>query len=80
MKKGIVRTYEDTDGSKQIWQYSTTGQLMSVAITHPKNFTSDAEDLKLKNKKLPKTKQRFINPKTGKEISYQRAKELKIIK
>ena len=44
------------------------------------NYTSDAEDLKLKNKKLPKTKQRFINPKNGKEVSYQRAKELGIIK
>ena len=53
---------------------------MSVSIHYPKNYTSDAEDLKLKNKKLPKTKQRFINPKNGKEVSYQRAKELGIIK
>ena len=80
MKKGIARTYEETDGTKQVWQYSTTGDLMSVSIHYPKNYTSDAEDLKLKNKKLPKTKQRFINPKNGKEVSYQRAKELGIIK
>jgi hypothetical protein len=80
MKKGIARTYEDADGTKQVWQYSTTGDLMSVSIYYPKNYTSDAEDLKLKNKKLPKSKQRFINPKNGKEVSYQRAKELGIIK
>jgi hypothetical protein len=30
--------------------------------------------------KLPKTKRRYINPKTGKEVAYSRAKELGIIK
>ncbi len=51
-----------------------------VTIDYPKDYTSLEEDRKLKNKKTPKTKRRFINPETGKEVSYQRAKALGITK
>ena len=64
MKKGIARTYEDADGTKQVWQYSTTGDLMSVSIYYPKNYTSDAEDLKLKNKNYQKQNNVLLTPKT----------------
>lgn len=82
-KDYFTRTYKTKDGVVSTWYYEKNKMdlgLYKVTIDYPKNYTSLEEDRKLQNKKTPKTKRRFINPKTGKEISYQRAKALGITK
>ncbi len=77
--KTFIQVCKFLNGTITRWYYKE-GQLVEVTIEHPEGHLSAAEEQNKLNKKLPKTKQRFINPKTGKEISYQRAKELGIIK
>tara|TARA_R110000803_G_scaffold179738_1_gene242124 strand:- start:474 stop:758 length:285 start_codon:yes stop_codon:yes gene_type:complete len=68
--------FEDEDGTTSIWKYdkkkNPNGPYQTV-IKYPPgyNFYPDA--------KIPKTKKKYLNPKTGKEVSYARAKTLGLV-
>ena len=80
-----TREYENNDGTISIWRYDsskTTNGPVSVTITYPADFTvkEEVKEVKeVKKGKVPKYKQTFLNPKTGKMIGYARAKNLKLI-
>ena len=79
----VTKTFKSNDGVVSTWYYEKDRLNLGpfkVTIDYPKDWTSQEEDLKKKNKKISKTNQRFINPKNGKEVSYQRAKALGLIK
>lgn len=84
MKEEIVtKTFKELNGVTHTWFFKKD-QLnlgpFKVTIDYPKDYSSEEEDRKTSNKKVSKTKQRFINPNNGKEVSYQRAKQLGLIK
>lgn len=68
--------FEEEDGTTSIWKYdkkkNPNGPYQTV-IKYPPgyNFYPD--------KKIPKTKKKYLNPKTGKEVSYARAKTLGLV-
>lgn len=87
------RHYKSEDGTSSIWHFDTehsehnpimveeleggelpgsTIQISTFANTHEKRVASP-------KKSLPKTKQKYLNPKTGKEVGYVRAKNLGLI-
>jgi hypothetical protein len=79
----VTKTFKSVDGVISTWHYEKDRLNLGpfkVTIEYPKEWTSQEEDIKKKNKKVSKTNQRFINPKNGKEVGYQRAKELGLIK
>jgi hypothetical protein len=79
----VTKTFKSIDGVISTWYYEKDRLNLGpfkVEIKYPDNYTSLEEDIKKKNKKVSKTNQRFINPKNGKEISYQRAKTLGLVK
>lgn len=79
----VTKTFKSIDGVTSTWYYEKDRLNLGpfkVEIKYPDNYTSLEEDIKKKNKKVSKTNQRFINPKNGKEISYQRAKALGLVK
>lgn len=72
------RVYTDADGGKQVWKYDLNKNPhgpIEVDIVYPKG-TKVAEELEAS---LPKTKRRYLNPKNGKFVSYQRAKSLGLV-
>jgi hypothetical protein len=72
----FVRTYKSSDGCKEEWTYdldkSPNGPI-KVEVFYPKNYDE------IKEEELPKSKQKYLNPYTGKRVNYQRAKQLGII-
>lgn len=67
---------EEEDGIISIWYYdnkkSKTGPYKTTTKYPPGyNFYPNA--------KVPKTKKKYLNPKTGKEVSYARAKTLGLV-
>ena len=67
---------EDEDGTVSIWKYdkkkNPNGPYQTITKYPPgHNFYPDA--------KIPKTKKKYLNPKTGKEVSYARAKTLGLV-
>ena len=79
----ITKVFKSVDGVVSTWYYEKDRLNLGpfkVVIDYPKDYTSLEEDIKKKNKKVSKTNQRFINPSTGKEVSYQRAKSLGLVK
>jgi hypothetical protein len=56
----------------------STIQISTFANTHEKRVV-DKERVARPKKSLPKTKQKYLNPKTGKEVGYVRAKNLGLI-
>lgn len=75
----FTREFKDHAGNRSVWTYdlvkSPNGPI-SVEIFYPPGFISQVE----LEEKLPKTKRRYINPKTGKEVAYSRAVQLGLIK
>ena len=57
---------------------SATIQINTFANTHEKRVVAKERVARLK-KSLLKTKQKYLNPKTGKEVGYVRAKNLGLI-
>ena len=55
---------------------SVTIQISTFANTHEKRVVTKE---RVPKKSLPKTKQKYLNPKTGKEVGYVRAKNLGLI-
>jgi len=75
----FTREFKDNVGNRSVWTYdlkkSPNGPI-SVEFFHPPGFISQAEI----EENLPKTKRRYLNPKTGKEVAYFRAVQLGLIK
>lgn len=68
-------------GIKTTYQYqdSVVNGIQSVVIEYPADYLKELEKNEKRNNNLPKTKQMFLNPKTGKEVSYYRAKSLGLV-
>jgi len=82
-KKIITKTFKSLNGVISTWFYEEDKLNLGpfkVLIKYPDDYTSDAEDIRNKNKKLPKTKQKYFNPANGKMIGYNRAVQLGLIK
>lgn len=70
---GIKTTYTYRKGS-------VVSGIEKAEFEYPKEYLDDfAKKEKIKNN-LPKTKQMFLNPATGKEVGYYRAKNLGLVK
>jgi hypothetical protein len=69
-------------GIKTIYTYqdSIVHGIESVEIEYPKGYLEALAKEEKRKDNLPKTKQMFMNPKTGKEVSYFRAKTLGLVK
>lgn len=86
------RHYKSEDGTSSIWHFDTEhseynpimveelegGELPSSTIQVEKRVVTKERVVSPK-KSLPKTKQKYLNPKTGKEVGYVRAKNLGLI-
>ena len=69
---GIKTTYT--------YQDSIVNGIKSVDIEYPKGYLEQFAKEEKRVNNLPKTKQMFFNPKTGKDVSYFRAKTLGLVK
>jgi len=83
MKKLIsVFTCEHT-GIVTIYTYRThsiTSGIEKAEFEYPKEYLDEFNKKEKRQSSLPKTKQMFLNPKTGKEVGYYRAKNLGLVK
>ena len=84
MIKPYTKTFVcDITGIKTTYTYngaSIVNGIIKAEFEYPKEYLDDfAKKEKIKNN-LPKTKQMFLNPKTGKEVGYYRAKNLGLVK
>jgi hypothetical protein len=70
---GIVTTYTYRT-------QSITSGIEKAEFEYPKGYLEEFNKKEKYQKNLPKTKQMFLNPKTGKEVSYFRAKTLGLVK
>jgi uncharacterized lipoprotein YehR (DUF1307 family) len=70
-------------GIKTTYTYrkdSVVSGIEKAEFEYPKEYLDDfAKKEKIKNN-LPKTKQMYLNPQTGKEVGYYRAKNLGLVK
>lgn len=87
------RVYHNEDGSTSVWEYDpavkTNGPIRVTEIPagHPFQVEIEREEEEkvklekkvLDGKKVPKTKMKYLNPATGKEVGYVRAKNLGLI-
>ena len=87
------RHYKSEDGTSSIWHFDTnhseTNPIMVEELDGDELPSSTIQINTLANtpvkrvarpkKSLPKTKQKYLNPKTGKEVGYVRAKNLGLI-
>lgn len=69
---GIKTTYN--------YQDSIVNGIKSVDIEYPKEYLDQFAKEEKRINNLPKTKQMYFNPKTGKDVSYFRAKTLGLVK
>ena len=70
---GIVTTYTYNGAS-------IVNGIIKAEFEYPKEYLDEFNKKEKYQKNLPKTKQMFLNPKTGKEVSYYRAKSLGLVK
>lgn len=70
---GIVTTYTYRGTS-------IVSGIEKAEFEYPKEYLDEFSRKEKRQSNLPKTKQMFLNPKTGKEIGYYRAKTLGLIK
>ena len=73
----------DVTGIKTTYTYrgsSITSGIESAEFDYPKDYLEQFAKEEKRAKNLPKTKQMYLNPKTGREVSYFRAKTLGLIK
>lgn len=84
------RIYHNEDGSTSIWEYDTAIKkngpvsVTEIPAGHKRQEEITVEVTREANesqegKKLPKTKMKYLNPATGKEVGYVRAKNLGLI-
>jgi hypothetical protein len=73
----------DVTGIKTTYTYrgsSIVSGIESAEFDYPKEYLDQFAKEEKRTKNLPKTKQMYLNPKTGREVSYFRAKTLGLIK
>jgi uncharacterized lipoprotein YehR (DUF1307 family) len=73
----------DLTGIKTTYTYRTESIISGIEkaeFEYPKEYLDEFNKKEKYQKNLPKTKQMFLNPKTGKEVSYYRAKVLGLVK
>lgn len=59
---------------------SIVNGIQSLIIEYPVGYLKELKINTKDNKDLPKTKQLYTNPATGKEVSYSRARAIGLIK
>ena len=72
------RRYVGEDGSVEVWKFDTrknTNGPYETTMEYPKGIKTFEQI----QEALPKTKRRYLNPETGKDVAYSRAKELGLI-
>jgi hypothetical protein len=70
---GIVTTYTYRGTS-------IVSGIEKAEFEYPKEYLDEFNKKEKRQSNLPKTKQMFLNPKTGKEVGYYRAKNLGLVK
>ena len=74
----FTRSFTDQEGVISIWKYDldkfNRGPI-EVEQVYPKDYMSPID----KNKKLPKSQQKFLNPENGRMVGYYRAKTLGLV-
>jgi hypothetical protein len=80
----LVSTFTcDITGIKTTYTYrgsSIVSGMEKAEFEYPKEYLDQFAKEEKRTKNLPKTKQMYLNPKTGREVSYFRAKTLGLIK
>jgi uncharacterized lipoprotein YehR (DUF1307 family) len=83
MKK-LVKVFTcELTGIKTTYTYRGDSILRGIEkaeFEYPKEYLDEFNKKEKYQKNLPKTKQMYLNPKTGKEVSYYRAKALGLVK
>lgn len=69
---GIVTTYTYAGNS-------IVNGILKAEFEYPKGYLDQFSKKQKRQDNLPKTKRLYLNPATGNEVSYARAKALKII-
>ena len=70
-------------GIKTTYTYrkdSIVSGIEKAEFEYPKEYLDEFNKKEKRQSNLPKTKQMFLNPKTGKEVGYYRAKNLGLVK
>jgi uncharacterized lipoprotein YehR (DUF1307 family) len=84
MTKPYVKVFVcELTGIKTTYTYngeSIVSGIVKAEFEYPKEYLDEFNKKEKYQKNLPKTKQMFLNPKTGKEVSYYRAKALGLVK
>ena len=77
------RTYSNGDGTSSVWTFDTNHSEVNPISVEEVGIGEVAKRVEKRvvdpKKSLPKTKQKYLNPKTGKEVGYVRAKNLGLI-
>lgn len=72
----------EVTGIKTTYTYNSGSVVSGIAkaeFEYPPGYLDSFNKKEKHQKSLPKTKQTFLNPKTGKEVSYYRAKALGLV-
>jgi len=72
----------DVTGIKTTYTYnseSVVSGIVKAEFEYPPGYIEAFSKKEKSNNSLPKTKQMFLNPKTGKEVSYYREKSLGLV-
>jgi len=73
----------DITGIKTTYTYrgnSIVSGIESAEFDYPKDYLNQFAKEEKRSNSLPKTKQMYLNPATGREVSYFRAKTLGLVK
>lgn len=73
----------EVTGIKTTYTYNGNSIISGMAkaeFEYPKEYLDEFNKKEKRQSTLPKTKQMFLNPKTGKEVGYYRAKNLGLVK
>lgn len=78
----VVKFVCSITGIETIYTYGPDKSrgVIKVELNYPKEYLKEIDEKEKANAKLPKYKQKFVNPATGKEVSYFRAKTLGLVK
>lgn len=84
MVKPYTKTFVcELTGIKTTYTYngnSIVSGMVKAEFEYPKEYLDEFNKKEKKQSTLPKTKQMFLNPATGKEVGYYRAKNLGLVK
>jgi hypothetical protein len=82
--ESLVKVFTcEVTGIKTTYTYrkdSVVSGIEKAEFEYPKEYVDEFNKKEKKQSNLPKTKQMFLNPKTGKEVGYYRAKNLGLVK